>query len=86
MFFCLGAMAITGLFYAIDDWRINWIIMVLTPAVIGMFLLWFWVYETPQFLLNKGIDQTLKVMNKIGYINERRNNILTEQDVENVQI
>ena len=78
-------MAITGLFYLIDEWRINWIIMVTGPAIIGFILLWFFVYETPQFLLNKGTAYTLKVLNKIGKINEGIDNLLKEQDVENVR-
>lgn len=76
IFFCIGAMVITLFFYLISDWRINWIILVGVPSIIEFILLWLFVYETPQFLIKKGVNETLKVMNKIGKINEGIDGIL----------
>lgn len=78
VFFCLGAMIITLFFYLISEWRINWIILVAAPSVIEIVLLWYYIEETPQFLLKKGVNQTLKAMNRIGRINKNREDILDE--------
>ncbi len=69
IFFCLGAMVITAFFFMIESWRINWIALVTTLSIIELFLVFFFVYETPQFLLKKGINESLKVLNQIGKIN-----------------
>lgn len=34
IFFTLGAMAVTLFFSLIDNWRVNWIILVAGPAII----------------------------------------------------
>ena len=69
IFWTLGAMLLTLLFFLIDNWRLNWIIVVVIPALIKMFLLLFYIEETPQFLIKKGVEPTIKAMNRIGYIN-----------------
>jgi MFS family permease len=81
IFFCLGAMIITLFFYLISEWRTNWLILVTGPAVVEMVLLWYYIEETPQFLVKKGVNQTLKAMNRIGKINKGKDDILDEDDV-----
>lgn len=81
IFFTLGAMVITLFFFLIASWRVNWIILVTAPAILELVLLYFFVYETPQFLLKKGTNVTLKYMNKIGKTNQGIDNILTEKDI-----
>lgn len=84
IFFCLGAMVTTLFFYLISSWRISWIILVVGPAILELVLLYFFVYETPQFLIKKGINATLKDMNKIGLINKGMDNFLGEEDIQMV--
>ena len=47
------------------------------PSIIVLILIIFYVEETPQFLIRKGVPQTLKALNRIGKINKSRANILT---------
>ena len=84
IWFPVGSIIITAFFYFIDNWRIIWIIVLTTPCIINLVLLYFFCYETPQFLLKKGTKEAMKVMNKIGQINHGIDNILTEEDLENV--
>ena len=76
IFFTLGAMIITFFFSVIDSWRINWICLVTVPAIIELLLLIFYIEETPQFLLKKGVAVTKKALNRIGRINKNQDNIL----------
>ena len=77
IWFPVGSIIITSFFWFMDDWRIIWIIVLVVPCVIGLVLMYFFCYETPQFLTKKGVDHTLKYMNKIGQINSGIDNILT---------
>lgn len=70
IFFTVGAIIITLFFQLINDWRINWIALVAVPSIIELALLMFYIEETPQFLVKKGISATLKAMNRIGKINK----------------
>ena len=44
--------------------------MNLAPAVIIMIVSFFFIEETPIFLIRKGVKTTLKALNKIGNINK----------------
>lgn len=46
------------------------------PSVILLFFVVIYVEETPHFLIQKGIDKTLKSLNRIGKINKGIKNIL----------
>ena len=59
-----------------------WIFVLAVPTLVNFFLMYFFCYETPQFLIKKGPKYTIKIMNKIGKINNGLDNIMTEQDVE----
>ena len=39
IFWCLGALLVTGFFYFIELWRINWIILITVPTVINWILM-----------------------------------------------
>ena len=54
------------------------------PTIIIMIFIFFYIEETPMFLLRKGIKPTLKALNRIGKINRGIKEILTPEDVENV--
>lgn len=73
IFFTLGALAATTLFYLVSDWRIIWSILVIVPALIELVVLVCYILETPHFLLKQGCAAALTALNKIGMINlERR--------------
>ena len=84
IWFPVGAMVITGFFYFMDNWRIIWLILIMGPSVLGLALMFFTCYETPQFLVKKGPEHTVKIMNKIGKINLGIDDVLTKLDVEHV--
>ena len=54
------------------------------PSVVILIFIVLYVEETPQFLIRKGVPQTLKALNRIGKINKGQTNILTEEDIINV--
>jgi MFS family permease len=73
VFFTVGGLVCTTLFFLINDWRIVWSLLVVFPAVIEFFLLLCYVEETPHFLIKRGCSHALKALNRIGMINfERR--------------
>jgi len=84
IWFPVGAMVITGFFYLMDNWRVIWIILIVGPGMLGIILMYFCCYETPQFLVKKGPDHTAKIMNKIGKINLGIDNVISKVDVEYV--
>jgi MFS family permease len=84
IFFTLGAMTVTLFFSLIDSWRINWIVLVAGPAIIELALLVWYIEETPQFLVKKGVKATLKALNRIGKINTGLRSVLDEEDIQNV--
>jgi hypothetical protein len=77
-------MIITGFFYFMDDWRVIWLILIMGPSALAFTMMYFWCYETPQFLVKKGPKHTAKIMNKIGKTNLGIDDVLTSLDVEHV--
>lgn len=55
-----------------------WVVGATAPAIIGLILIVVYVEETPQFLIRKGVDSSLKSLNRIGKINLQRDGILEE--------
>ena len=82
--FAVGACVLTTAFIWIENWRIVVAILLTAPSCVLLFFVIFYIEETPQFLLRKGIPQTLKALNRIGKINLGIKNILEEDDIVNV--
>lgn len=60
------------------------LILLVIPSIILLIAIFIYVEETPQFLLRKNIETTLKALNRIGKINKGLKNILVEEDIINV--
>ena len=82
--FTLGAIFVTILFYLIPNWRVVMITSVTIPSMIFFALMAGYLEETPQFLVRKGVEPTLKAMNRIGKINFGLRDILEPEDIQNV--
>ena len=67
--FSLGAMTSTLFFYLIKNWRVIWVGLVLSLTLLELLLLWVFALEIPRFLVQKGVDHCLSVMNRIAQIN-----------------
>ena len=65
-FFPAGALLITLAFYLMQNWRLACLIVIAGPSAFVFLGVLFYVKETPMFLMRKGVDETLKVLNKIG--------------------
>lgn len=69
IFFTLGALAATTLFYFINNWRIIWCLIVIAPAIVEVIMIASYIEETPHFLVKKGCAQAMEALNRIGMIN-----------------
>lgn len=82
--FALGACLVTTFFIFINSWKFVVLILLVIPSIILLIAIFIYVEETPQFLLRKNIETTLKALNRIGKINKGLKNILVEEDIINV--
>lgn len=81
MAYTIGAVFITGTYYFIGTWRIITILLTTLPAVVAFFIFVFYVEETPQFLVKGEIKTALKALNRIGYINYKIKDLISEEDL-----
>lgn len=65
----------------IGNWRMVSIILQAVPVLVTFFFFLIYVEETPLFLLKGSNQKALKSLNRIGYINFRVKDILSEEDI-----
>ena len=71
------------MFYFVDDWQLNWLILGVGPAVVIMIMSFVVLRETPQFLIKQGIDKAVTKLNEIAQINGKEA-CVTDKDVQDV--
>lgn len=81
MSYTFGAMILTGLYYALGNWRIVSVIIQLIPVALTFVVFVFYAEETPMFLLKGSNKEALRALNRIGYINYGMKDILGEEDI-----
>ncbi len=78
IFFALGALTVTLFFFLFEDWRVVWCLLVAAPALITLILIYCYIEETPEFLIQHGTQDALAALNRIGKINLDRKCTLEE--------
>lgn len=80
------AGVLVGIFYwIIRDWRYVTIFFCGVLGIIVLFLFIFYVEETPKFLITKkGVQKSIKALNRIGRINLGKSDLITEEDIKRV--
>ena len=68
----VGGLLAVVFFYVIDHWRVVWGLLITLPILVMLFLIIFYLEETPKFLLRQGPKATVKALNRIGRINTGR--------------
>lgn len=76
--YILASLFSTLLFYLIKSWLVIFIGAVAVPSVIVLAFIFYYVEETPQFLLRRGVETSLKALNRIGKRNLGFKDILEE--------
>jgi MFS family permease len=79
--FAFGSIIISSFYYLAGHWRIGSIILITIPSLIALFLVFFYIEDTPQFLVKGPINEALKSLNRIGKINYKIKNIIEEEDI-----
>lgn len=54
------------------------------PALITLILIYCYIEETPEFLIQSNAKDALAALNRIGKINLDRKSTLEEEDIQNV--
>jgi OCT family organic cation transporter-like MFS transporter 4/5 len=83
--YTIGCMIMTGLYYFLGNWRIVTVIIQAVPITLTFLTFTFYAEETPFFLLRGKTSEALKSLNRIGKINFKIQDILTEEDIESVK-
>jgi len=84
IFFGLSGVCVGLVYLAFGQWRIITGCFILLPAVVQLFMLIFYLEETPKFLIKKGKDIAIKSLNRVGKINLGEDELVTEEDIDSV--
>ena len=67
-----------GLYFLFRHWRPIMIFFCAIPGIVVLFLFIFYVEDTPKFLVTrKGIEKTVKSLNRIAKINLNKNGVIS---------
>jgi len=90
-FFCLSGIVVVAAFYLIQSWRSIFLVMCLIPMAACLVFSFFFVQETPQFLIKRySVRDIRKSLKFIAKVNDRlesfeESELLTEESLQQLK-